>query len=78
MPRSRAYHLQCAMCQQSSFSEACLTAVAVLQWNVVFFGRHDLKGSLKWMGTFWLSIAGLQPNSSSQAPDARLLEPSRV
>lgn len=27
-------------------------------WNVIFFGRHELKASLKWMGAFWLSIAG--------------------
>lgn len=30
-----------------------------VQWNVAFFGQHDLKGSLKWMGTFWVSIAGV-------------------
>ncbi|KAL3148375.1 hypothetical protein ABBQ38_013831 [Trebouxia sp. C0009 RCD-2024] len=27
-------------------------------WNVVFMGRHQLQPSLKWMGAFWLSIAG--------------------
>ncbi|KAK9805803.1 hypothetical protein WJX73_001710 [Symbiochloris irregularis] len=27
-------------------------------WNVSFFGRHQLKGSLYWMAGFWLSIAG--------------------
>lgn len=27
-------------------------------WNVVFFGRKQLKPSLNWMGAFWLSIAG--------------------
>ncbi|GIL72937.1 hypothetical protein Vretimale_4586 [Volvox reticuliferus] len=26
-------------------------------WNVVFFGRRQLKGSLPWMYTFWASIA---------------------
>lgn len=25
---------------------------------VVFFGRRDMRGSLKWMGAFWLSVAG--------------------
>jgi hypothetical protein len=25
---------------------------------VVFMGRHQMKSSLKWMGAFWLSIAG--------------------
>lgn len=25
---------------------------------VVFMGRHQLQPSLKWMGAFWLSIAG--------------------
>ncbi|KAL0018447.1 hypothetical protein WJX77_010436 [Trebouxia sp. C0004] len=28
-------------------------------WNVVFMGRHQMKPSLKWMGAFWLSIAGV-------------------
>ncbi|KAK9817800.1 hypothetical protein WJX72_002358 [[Myrmecia] bisecta] len=27
-------------------------------WNVVFFGRHQLRPSLKWMAAFWASIAG--------------------
>lgn len=30
-----------------------------VQWNVVFFGQHNLKGSLKYMGAFWLSVAGM-------------------
>ena len=25
---------------------------------VIFFGRRNLQGSLKWMGAFWLSVAG--------------------
>ncbi len=29
-----------------------------MQWNVVFFGERNLTGSLKWMGAFWLSVAG--------------------
>lgn len=27
-------------------------------WNVVFFGQHRLKESIRWMGAFWVSIAG--------------------
>ena len=29
-----------------------------MQWNVAFFGQHQMKGSLKWMGAFWVSVAG--------------------
>ncbi len=38
-----------------------------VQWNVAFFGQHDMKGSLKWMGAFWVSIAGASWNSVWQA-----------
>uniref|UniRef100_A0A7S3VHR7 Uncharacterized protein n=1 Tax=Dunaliella tertiolecta TaxID=3047 RepID=A0A7S3VHR7_DUNTE len=27
-------------------------------WNVVFFSRHKMNESVKWMGLFWASIAG--------------------
>lgn len=26
-------------------------------WNVVFFGQHKMRQSVKWMGAFWCSIA---------------------
>eukprot|EP00891_Asterochloris_glomerata_P007484 jgi/Astpho2/7484/e_gw1.00114.177.1_t len=28
-------------------------------WNVVFFGRQQLKQSLPWMAAFWASVAGV-------------------
>jgi hypothetical protein len=34
---------------------------------VVFFGRRELKPSLKWMGAFWLSVAGAAPAPCSHA-----------
>ena len=30
-----------------------------VQWNVATFGEHKLEGSLKWMGAFWVSVAGV-------------------
>jgi tryptophan-rich sensory protein len=26
-------------------------------WNVVFFGQHKMRQSVKWMAAFWCSIA---------------------
>ncbi|CAL8462405.1 g1938 [Coccomyxa elongata] len=43
------------------------------QWNVVFFGRHDMPGSLKWMGAFWLSVAATAYSFYSVDPLAGLL-----
>ncbi|KAK9906787.1 hypothetical protein WJX75_008014 [Coccomyxa subellipsoidea] len=43
------------------------------QWNVVFFGRHDMQGSLKWMGAFWLSVAATAYSFYSVNPLAGLL-----
>lgn len=34
---------------------------------VVFMGRHQMKESLKWMGAFWLSIAGMSLTSLADA-----------
>ncbi|KAI8467911.1 MAG: TspO/MBR-related protein [Monoraphidium minutum] len=42
-------------------------------WNVVFFGRKELKPSLKWMGAFWLSIAGSIASFHPISPLASLL-----
>jgi tryptophan-rich sensory protein len=30
-------------------------------WNVVFFGRRQISGSIKWMMAFWASTAGVRP-----------------
>lgn len=39
-------------------------------WNVVFFGKHELKGSLPWMGAFWASIAGTIASFHQVSPTA--------
>ena len=43
-----------------NFQQGCRELKWFVQWNVVFFGQRNLTGSLKWMGAFWLSVAGGQ------------------
>ena len=40
---------------------------------MVFFGRRELKPSLKWMGAFWLSVAGAAPAPCTRARPETLL-----
>lgn len=48
-------------------------------WNVVFFGRKEIKGSLPWMGAFWASIAASIASFHSISPlAAALFAPTQV
>ncbi|KAF6256064.1 TspO/MBR-related protein [Scenedesmus sp. NREL 46B-D3] len=48
-------------------------------WNVVFFGRHKMEESTKWMGAFWLSIAGSIASFAQVSPlAAALFAPTQV
>ncbi|EFN54605.1 hypothetical protein CHLNCDRAFT_24614, partial [Chlorella variabilis] len=42
-------------------------------WNVVFFGRHQMQQSVKWMAAFWCSIAASIAAFSQVSPLAGLL-----
>ncbi|CAK0751704.1 hypothetical protein CVIRNUC_002088 [Coccomyxa viridis] len=49
------------------------------QWNVVFFGERNLTGSLKWMGAFWLSVAGTIASFNAIEPAAAaLMVPTQI
>lgn len=48
-------------------------------WNVVFFGRRQLKESLTWMGIFWFSIAGCIGSFYQVSPlAAALVVPTQI
>ncbi|KAK9845322.1 hypothetical protein WJX81_003406 [Elliptochloris bilobata] len=48
-------------------------------WNVVFFGRRELKPSVKWMGAFWTSVAGTIASFYNVEPVAAyLMAPTQV
>ncbi|KAG2483454.1 hypothetical protein HYH03_017708 [Edaphochlamys debaryana] len=48
-------------------------------WNVVFFGRRQLKGSLPWMYAFWASIAATAATFYPISPlAAGLMLPTQV
>lgn len=48
-------------------------------WNVVFFGRQKMEESTKWMGAFWLSIAGSIASFAQVSPlAAALFAPTQV
>lgn len=48
-------------------------------WNVVFFGKRQLEGSLPWMYTFWASIAATAAAFHPVSPTAAyLMLPTQV
>jgi hypothetical protein len=49
-----------AVLQLLTRAPAAAAAAAVAAAAVVFFGRQKMEESTKWMGAFWLSIAGAQ------------------